>query len=49
MPCAAYANEEGELRNLPVNMRATVMWWSKIGQLGGDVLCGDIVVVINCK
>jgi Domain of unknown function (DUF3846) len=47
-PCVVYCNEEGKLRDLPVNKRATDLWWGKLG--GGiydDVLCGDIVLVVD--
>ena len=47
-PCVVYCNEDGKQRELPVNKRATRLWWSKLG--GGvfnDVLCGDIVLVVD--
>jgi hypothetical protein len=47
-PCVVYCNEDGKFRNLPVNKRATGIWWQKLG--GGqydDVLCGDIVLVVD--
>jgi len=45
--CNVYANEEGKLRNLPVNERATMAWWVTIGQPVQDMLVGDIVIVAN--
>jgi Domain of unknown function (DUF3846) len=47
MRCIAYANEEGKLRGLPFNQRATIMWWAALGQPVDDGLCGDIVLVVN--
>jgi hypothetical protein len=47
-PCVVYCNEEGKLRGLPLNKRATALWWEYLG--GGvynDVLCGDIVIVVD--
>ena len=40
------ANEEGKLMRLPVNRRATCLWWllNPTG-LGGDTLVGDVVIV----
>jgi hypothetical protein len=46
--CVVYCNEEGKQRGLPVNHRATAIWWEKLG--GGvfdDALCGDIVLVVG--
>jgi hypothetical protein len=47
-PCVVYCNEDGKARGLSVNRRATAIWWQKLG--GGqydDVLCGDIVLVVD--
>jgi hypothetical protein len=45
--CVVWCNEEGKLHELPVNQRATAMWWGVLGQPVDDVLCGDIVIVVN--
>jgi len=45
--CIAYCNEEGKLRGLPMNHRATAFWWAALGQRVDDVLVGDIVLVVN--
>jgi hypothetical protein len=40
-----YANEEGKVHNLPVNRRATCMWWLLSPTVrGSDVLVGDVVI-----
>jgi hypothetical protein len=48
-PCVVYCNEDGKARELPVNMRATLLWYAKLGgpAQNGDVLCGDIVLVVD--
>ena len=45
-PVVIVANEEGKLMRLPVNRRATCLWWllNPTG-LGGDTLVGDVVIV----
>jgi hypothetical protein len=46
--CVVYCNEDGKARGLPVNQRATAIWWQKLG--GGqydDILSGDIVLVVD--
>ena len=41
-----YANDEGKLRGLPLNKRATVLWWlHSPAARGVDVLVGDVAVV----
>ena len=45
--CVAFCNEEGKLRGLPINERATAQWYCRLGQRVDDVLVGDIVVVID--
>ncbi|MGY2746223.1 DUF3846 domain-containing protein [Arthrobacter sp. UYCu723] len=41
-----FANEEGKLQGLPVNRRATLLWWLLIPSARHrDVLCGDVVLV----
>jgi hypothetical protein len=42
-----YCNEDGKLRQLPINQRATALWFAKLGYLGDDVLCGDVVLVVD--
>lgn len=40
-----FANEEGKVRQLPVNRRATCMWWMLNPDMhGADVLVGDVVL-----
>lgn len=41
-----YANEEGKVHGLPINRRATCMWWLLSPEMRGrDVLVGDIVLI----
>jgi hypothetical protein len=41
-----FANEEGKLRNLPVNRRATCLWWLfSPAARGRDFVVGDVVLV----
>lgn len=41
-----FANEEGKLIGLPVNRRATILWWlHSPAAYGYDVLAGDAVLV----
>jgi deoxyribodipyrimidine photolyase-like uncharacterized protein len=54
-PCVVYANEDGKARELPVNARATALWFGKLGvtqtdiAMGrvNDVLCGDVMLVVG--
>lgn len=40
-----WVNEEGKLMNLPINKRATYLWWTLVpAARGRDMLCGDVVV-----
>ena len=41
---AAYIDEEGKLKNLPINPVATFLWYKRLQPMG-DFLCGDCVVV----
>ena len=45
----AFCNEEGKLKNLPVNDKATEAWAASIGEGDaaslGDALVGDVVVI----
>ena len=47
LPCVAYCNEEGKLEGLPINDRATLMWWNVLGRRVDDALCGNVVVLVN--
>lgn len=41
-----FANEEGKVQNLPVNRRATCLWWLlSPAARGSDILVGDIALV----
>jgi hypothetical protein len=40
-----YCNEEGKIRGLPANARATALWHHLAGGPTGDVLMGDVLVV----
>ena len=41
-----FANEEGKVRNLPVNRRATCLWWLLSPEArGNDILVGDVALV----
>jgi len=41
---AAYIDEEGKLKNLPVNPVATFLWYKRLQPMN-DWLCGDCVIV----
>lgn len=47
--CVVYCNEEGKLHGLPINGRATALWWQKLGQPVDDVLVGNVVLCIGFK
>lgn len=47
--CVAFCNEEGKIKNLPVNERATAMWIKAANKHVGDVLVGDVLVVWGDK
>jgi len=41
-----FANEDGKVQGLPVNRRATLLWWLLVPQARHrDVLCGNVVLV----
>lgn len=40
-----YVNEEGLVRRLPFNARASAVWWANSGRLPNAMLVGDAVVV----
>ncbi len=42
-----YVNEEGKLKQLPVNEKATKLWWSSYGGKNGDFLVGDVIITGN--
>lgn len=45
-PLVIVADEEGKLKRLPSNRRATCLWWLLDPDgLGGDVLVGDVVIL----
>jgi hypothetical protein len=45
-PLVVVANEEGKLRRLPVNRRATCLWWLlNPAGLGGEMLVGDAAIL----
>jgi hypothetical protein len=45
-PLMIVANEEGKVMRLPVNRRATCLWWLlNPAGLGGDTLMGDVVIL----
>lgn len=49
-PCVVFCNEEGKLARpepLPVNDRATLMWWNVLGRRVEDVLVGNVVMLVN--
>ena len=45
--CIAYCDEDGKLKNKPVNRWATLTWYRSCGQHMGDVLVGDVVIIVN--
>ena len=47
-PCVAFCDEEGKLKQLPVNTRATAMWYVLVG-INPDFLVGPIVIVAGEK
>ena len=41
-----FANEEGKVRQLPINCRATCRWWMQSPRArGNDLLAGDVALV----
>jgi Domain of unknown function (DUF3846) len=45
-PLTLYVNEEGKLRGLPTNPRATLLWWLLVPEARGmDMVVGHAVVV----
>lgn len=43
--CVAYCNEEGKLKDLAVNAKATEAWWEQAPV--NDILVGDVVVLVG--
>jgi len=42
----AFCNEEGKVKDLPVNLAATKLWHESVPQMRGrDVLCGPVIVL----
>ncbi len=39
-----WCNEEGKLQGLPINRRATALWYALAGGPTGDTLCGTIIL-----
>lgn len=45
-PMSFFANEEGKLGGLPINRRATALWWlHSPAAFGYDMLTGDAVLI----
>lgn len=42
--CRAFVNEEGTLRNLPINLDATALWWMNSDKLT-EFLRGPLVII----
>jgi hypothetical protein len=46
VPCIAFCNEEGKLKNLPYNPHATRLWQKAVDGPVDDVLVGTIAIVV---
>jgi hypothetical protein len=50
-PCVAFCNEEGKLKGMKTNLRATQMWTIALGRHGipspTDILCGNVVIIFG--
>ncbi|GAA3734784.1 hypothetical protein GCM10022239_08650 [Leifsonia bigeumensis] len=45
-PLVIVADEDGKVKQLPINRRATCLWWLlNPSGLGGDFLVGDVVIL----
>lgn len=45
-PCVVYCNEEGKLKGLTINTRATLLWAACIAPFRlEDILHGDVVII----
>jgi hypothetical protein len=55
LPCAVFCDEEGKLKEKPVNQTATALWDhalgrtsdETLGRIPGDVLVGPVVVILG--
>lgn len=50
--CVAFCNEEGKIKELPVNFMACKAWYEAMDKKGlktVDVLCGNVAVVYGDK
>lgn len=45
--CVAFCNEEGKLKGLPMNRRATLAWCEALKMIPADVLVGNIAIVMG--
>ena len=46
--CRAFCNEEGKIRGLPYNEKATHLWYESMGETYEsypDILVGDVVII----
>ena len=52
-PCAAFCNEEGKLKGMEPNQRATMVWLAALAahkippEKVDDVLCGKVLVIFG--
>ena len=44
-PSIVLGDEEGKLKNKPINTRATIEWTKAVGHAHRDMLVGDIIVL----
>lgn len=47
--CIVFCDEEGKLKEFPLNTLATNLWYVSMGQSVPDVLVGDIAIVFGDK
>ncbi len=43
--CVAFCNEEGKLKDMDINARATTMWADSLGRPAFDILLGNVVIL----
>lgn len=49
-PCVAFCDEDGKHKGMPINQRATALWYEMEPRfMGRDVLVGPIVIVTGDK
>jgi hypothetical protein len=49
-PCVAFCDEDGKRKGLPINQRATALWYELEPRfMGVDILVGPIVIVTGDK